>query len=986
MDFAVLGPLEVHTPAGARSVTGHRQRALLAALLTRTGHTVAVADLIDSMWPQQPPRTAEHTLHTHISRLRTTLGIPVVARDGGYLLDIPPAATDAGRFDTLMAEATLAPAVDAVPLLEQALALWRGPAYGSSADLPAVRPEARRLEEQRLRAQEQLVRSLGDAGRPAEAVALGESLVGRAPARETAWVALIHALIAAGRPADGADAYLRATQALDELGLLPSVELRAAHGAALSAPDARTPHASPHELAPTAATPGAPPHPSVPRNPGRVGTAIPVLASSLIGRAADLDAIRDCIQEGRLVTLVGPGGVGKTRLALETLRRHANHHPSGTRIVELTTLTDPAAVAPAMVAAIGVAPEGGPAHHALQRAGELDLLVLLDNCEHVVDAVAESVEALQSGGRIRVLATSRERIGVPGECAFPVAPLPISGDAPPARALFLERAASAGLGSAVRDLDLETVDRVVTRLDGLPLAIEMAAALTSTFGLSELADMLESELGTELDLLRNPRRRGPQRHRTLRTVISWSEALLDETERTALHGWPVFVGPVEARDAHAVLGVHRQVLDNLVQRSLLLTVPDAASGITRYRMLHTVRSALLGDRPDGTVSDALLKRKARYFAEVATECGEALRGPDEPEVVARLTRVIAELRTAHAWALRDDPETAIRISRALHSHAVNTLDEELLGWGARLLGVDDDGPATTTGNVALAAQLTITGDLSAAAARADRALETAHDDLTRLQALEILTDTAIFDGRLSECRTHATRLAQLAARVGDAHYFAMAVGSLTLARAYRGDTDGARAELAELTAQHATLTASPSPTQLGWLSYAAGEIALDADPPAALESLDRAIELADRAGNVYLGGVARVSATSLRARHGEPSAALGAFAEIIGWWLERGDRPHLVTTLRNLLDVLLRLGADEPAAELWGSVGSDRGSRSFGAERARLDHALDTLSARLGAEALTGLLAVGKARDLTGAARAALATVVELAAAPAKDS
>jgi len=977
MDFAVLGPLELRTDAGTQPVTGRRQRALLAALLARPGRTVPLADLIDTLWPQEPPRTAEHTLHTHVSRLRRTLGVPVLTRDGGYLLDVAAEETDAGRFDALMAEATRLPPSGAVVLLERALALWRGPAYGSSADLPAVRPAARRLEERRLLAQEGLVEALGSAGRPAEAVALAENLVGRVPTRETAWVALIHALVAAGRPADGVDAYARAARALDELGLLPSAELRAAHSAALAPP--APPRQPPTPPEPVDATGPAPvvagPAPVVSRGPGRVGASIPMTGSSLVGREKDIEAVCALLDDAALVTLVGPGGVGKTRLALEVVRRRDDPSSGATRVVELTTLTDPEAVPAAMVAAIGVSADSGPPQAALRRAGEIDRLVLLDNCEHVVDAVAEALEHLLAGGRVRVLTTSRERIGLPGERAHPVTPLPMSGDEPTARELFVQRAAAAGLGQSAHELDPATVDRVVRRLDGLPLAIEMAAARTSTVGLRDLADMLDSELDEEPDLLRNPHRRGPERHRTLRNVIAWSDALLDADEREALHRWPVFVGPVEARDVREVLGVGRQVVESLAQRSLLMAVPDPAGGPTLYRMLHTVRSAVLA-AADG-VPDSLHRRKATHVAAVATECDRVLRGPDEPRAVARISALIAELRTAHQWARRNDVERAVEISRALQTYAVNTLDMEVLGWGAHLL-VEDDDAAAAAGNVALAAQLAITGDLAAANARAALALDLAQDDLTRMQALELLTDTPIYEGRLAEGRERGVEFAALAARVGDPYCFAMAAGSLVLASAYEGDLDRARAELKDFTVRLGQLPSSPSPTALGWMAYAAGEIELDADPATALRSLDRAIELAGLAGNTYLGGVARVSATTVQARHGEPDAALRAFADVIRWWLESGDHPHLITTLRNLLALFLRLGADGPAAELWGTVGSDRTSRSFGVERSRLDEARGALADRLAEEVLAERLAVGGTRDVMAAARAALDTIAAL--------
>jgi hypothetical protein len=461
-------------------------------------------------------------------------------------------------------------------------------------------------------------------------------------------------------------------------------------------------------------------------------------------------------------------------------------------------------------------------------------------------------------------------------------------------------------------------------------------------------------------------------------VIAWSEALLDPRERAVLVTWPVFAGPVDAADADAVLGAARDVVESLVLRSLLIAIPWP-DGVMRYRMLHTVRAAVLAG--DNGVDDTLRRRHAEHFTEVADQCSRAMRGEAEPAAVARITGLAAELRTAHAWGRTHDPSLAASTSRALQPYAVNAVDEEVLDWGSRLLTAPGRSPdardsrVDTAGLLAMAARLTFAGELAAAAARARDALALADDDVTRLQALEVLTDTSIYDGRLAECRAWGEQMVDLAVAAGDPHYLAMAAGSLTLAHAYDGDTEGARAVLADCRSRFAGLTGAPAPTDAGWLTYTEGEIAIDADPAAALQLLEHAIVLADRAGNRYLGGVARVSATSLRARHGEPAEALDAFADVIRWWLDNGDRTHLVTTLRNVVDLLVRVGADDAAAELWGTVGHDRPSRSFGDERTRLDANREVLASRLGPTVMSDLNATGAARDVDDAARAVLAVV-----------
>lgn len=972
MDVTVLGPLEVRTDGRAVPVTGGRRRALLAALLAGARRTVSTGDLLAAVWPDGPPPSAEHTLHTHVSRLRLSYGLPITARDGGYVLDLAPEALDAAVFDEHVARAGTAPPADAVPLLRAALALWRGPAYGSAADVPGVRAEAQRLEERRRQAGERLVDALVLTGRPDDAVAVAQAAVGENPTRETAWVGLLRALVAAGRPAEATQAYHRAAAALDTIGLLPSHDLRAAHAAALAPDTTRTARLPPP--APTSPTP-APPTPAPPAPRARDVPEVPRPASSLVGREADTLAVSALLDDTRLVTLVGPGGVGKTRLALEVLHRRAGRH-EGIRAAELTTLADPSDVPQAVATALGVRSDGGPPEAALRRAGALDLLVLLDNCEHVVDVAAEVAEHLLAGGRARIIATSRERLGVPGEHVVRVQPLATDGPEPVARRLFLDRAAAAGLGLAAGDLDPALVARAVHLLDGLPLAIEMAAARTVALGLPELVDALDAGLPTTAATMQHPHRHGPERHRTLRAVISWSEALLGPAERRALERWPVFVGPVTAQDARAVLDVTPDTVEALVGHSLLLAQPSGAA--TRYRMLHTVRSAVLaGTR--GEDLRALRRRHAEHVLAVAVAADAALRTAAEPAAVARLTGLTAELRSAHAWARSHDPALAARLSIALHAFAMCTVAEEVFDWAAQLAAPGSTGEdVAAVADLALAARLTLAGDLDAARSRARRSFERTTDARVRLPALELLTDTALYDGRLPDALDSAAQLQALAAQTADAHYLAMAVSSTALAHAYGGDVAAATRTLEVGAPSVASVAGSPSPSDEGWLAYAAGEVAAEGDPASAVRHLDRAIALADTAGDAYLGGVARVSATSVRARSGRPRGELEAFADVTGWWLARGDTPHLVTTLRNLLDVLVALGADEAAAELWGAVGDDRLARTYGPERERLARARDVLGSRVPADVLGDRLAAGAVRDAADAARTALAALADL--------
>lgn len=957
MDAGVLGPLELRDGDRAVPVAGVQRRALVAVLLARRGRVVPAGVLVETLWGDDPPRTAEHTLHTHVSRLRRTSGLPVRALDGGYVLDARALTVDSDRFDDLVERAGAAAPEEAVDLLGAALALWRGPAFGRAAELAAVGGEARRLDEARCLARERLAAALVATGRTDDAVAALEALVGDERYRETAWTALVRTLVAVGRPADAVAAAARATGALDELGLRPSAGLRAAQQDALrddtARPDGRAPaHASP------AGTPPAPTTPDV--------RPLPFVASSFVGRDADVAAVERLVASGPLTTLVGPGGVGKTRLALEVARRRSGGAPDAVRLVELTTVTEPAAVATATVAALGLTGAAGTSAEVLRRAGARHLLVVLDNCEHLLDAVTVvASDLLAEGGPLRVLATTRERLGLPGERVHVVEPLALDGADAAAERLFVDRARDAGAFADGEVPDPAHVERVVRALDGLPLAIEMAAARATTLGVADLADALEHDPAG----LVHPGRLTPVRHRTLAGVVAWSRALLDADERAALADWPVFAGPVRAADAAAVLGVDGEMPARLVRRSLLAL--DVREGRTRYRMLHSVRSAVL----DGTdVPAHLPARHAAWFTQVAEQADAALRTSAEPDACRLLAGQVADLRSAHAWARQADPPLASRLSGALHLHAMATLNDEMLGWAARLGPViPDDDPAGAAAQVSVATRLVLGGELEAGRARAQRALDVTTEDRVRVLALEMLADIELYEGRLDTATALGARLAALGADLRDPHYHLAGLSYPILCASYAGEHDDARGLLADARAALASYD-DLSPTDRGFLEYGAGEIEIDARPAVAAEHLHRAVELSATAGCVYLGGIARVSLSSVLARHGDPVAALEAFDEVVSWWLARADRTHLVTTLRNLVGLLVRVGLDDAAAELWGAVAA-AGSTSYGAERERLEQAREVLEGRLGAGAFAERSDVGATRDPETAAARALDAV-----------
>lgn len=956
MRYGVLGPVELVTATGAQPVRGARQRALLAVLLAHRGALVPRERLIAALWPQGPPPSAEHTLHSHASRVRGLVGPDLRAVPGGYRLD--PQDLDADRFDRAVRDAAHHPPEPAAEALSAALALWRGPAFGSEADLPEVQAEAERLDAARRSAHESLARLLvgTDPGRAAEAA--DRALEGD-PYREGAWALLVRARTAEGRPGEAVLAYLRAAGALDEIGLLPSAELRAAHAEALAAgrPRAVAAHGSIRAgragpaTTPTHSSPAADGRARDPgRSDGRVRPAAPFPRprTTFVGRETDRAAVLDLLRSAALVTLVGPGGVGKTRLALEAATRADAADAWTPRFVELGAVRDPAAVPTAIAAVLDADPEDPPAQ-ALSSAGRQRLLVVLDNCEHLAGAVAECADLLLSQpGPLRLLATSRTPLGVAGEHVLPVEPLDTDGPGSTAARLFRDRArAATGRDPEPDSPDQDPVARIVRRLDGLPLAVEMAAARTATLSVADVADLLDDRLAG----LASVRRDAPARHRSLAALVAWSRELLDPPARRALDGWPVFATACPPDLAARVLDVPPATAEDLAAASLL--VRDDAHGRTRYRMLQTVRAVV------GPPADRVRARHAAVLLQVARETDRALRGPGEVEARTRLSGLWPDLRLAHAWAATHEPDLAVHLTRALHVAAVDTLRADVLAWP---VPGREDAPAVLA---ALAARALLQGHRAAAGRRAEAALAAASDPADRLHASEVLADLALFEGRTDDAVALGARITGEAQHAGDPHYRVIGLTYPALVAAYRDRPITAGVALTTL--RHATAGPHTALSDRGWLAFTTGEVLARTDPDGALVALGEARDLADRAGNRYLSGVARAATVAAVARRLDPAGALEELLDLARSWAPTGDRAHLVTALRNAVPLLVRLDRPVEAARLLGTVTAPDLPDSYGVEADALATAHAALLDRLGPDRLDALEHTGRSADLARA-------------------
>ncbi|MQY32923.1 hypothetical protein SRB17_08830 [Streptomyces sp. RB17] len=650
--LSLLGTTQVLRPDGtAVPVGGARLRALLGVLALRAGRTVPVGVLVDEVWGAEPPADAAGALQALVGRLRRTLGADAVASaEGGYRLTAAPDDVDLTRFERLTGDGLRALAdgdpAKAAGVLDDALALWRGPAL---ADLPDHHAEAARWETRRLdalRARHTAALALGHAEQVLPELT---ALCDDHPLDEPLQALRLRALRDAGRPAQALAAYEDVRRLLaDRLGSDPGPELRALHAELLTAKE----------------TPASRPVPTAPGN-------LPARLTSFVGRESDIEAIRADLAAARLVTLLGPGGAGKTRLSQEAAEAVRHTVPDGLWLAELAPVDDPGAVPQAVLTAIGARDtvlhgagaesiravtdrHDDPLERIVEHCARRRMLIVLDNCEHVIEAAAHLTERLLARcPQLTVLATSREPLGVPGELVRPVEPLP----EPVALRLLADRGAAARPGFRVEDHP-EACAEICRRLDGLPLAIELAAARLRMLTPRQIADRLDDRFR----LLTSGSRTVLPRQQTLRAVVDWSWELLDADERDVLARLSVFAGGCDLAAAEAVCGpVALDALGSLVDKSLVVAAPlpgEGAEGGMRYRLLETV-AEYAGERLDeaGRRSEAG-RAHLTYYRELARTTDPLLRGPEQRTAIDRFQLEYENLRTAlrHAVAAEDEQE------------------------------------------------------------------------------------------------------------------------------------------------------------------------------------------------------------------------------------------------------------------------------------------------------------------------------------------
>lgn len=656
VEVRALGSLEVRSEGRVVAIAGAKPRAVLSVLGLHAGHVVPADALVEVLWGDDPPRTATMALRTHVSALRRSLGDTAVATKGpGWVLT--EASTDAARFELAARRgreaARAGDASSAVSAFTQALDAWRGPP--ELPDTPRAHSEIARWTEEHDAVAEDRFDALLALGEGAALVADLEASVAAAPLRERRWAQLMLALYRAGRQAEALAAYRRARTLLsDQLGVEPGPDLRRIEARILD-----------HD--PQLDAPERPP--SVPAGSTPTTAGLPVPRTTFVGRRDELARIDAQLRDQSLVTIVGPGGVGKTRLALAAAAAAAGFGPGRVAFVDLVPVV-PAFVVQSVAAALGITerPQQPLAEAIRDRLGSGGWLLVLDNCEHVIDAVSEFVESLMAAcPGVVILATSRERLGASGERVVTVPPLSIvsaeTGEVKGSEAatLFLDRARAVDPDF---DPDPDLVGQACARLDGIPLAIELAAARCASLGI----DGVLAGLVDRMRLLKGAR--GTGRHRSLRAVLDWSHDLLDEEERAAFRRVAVFAGGFDLTAVASVgydpdrappdLATVADVMGRLTDKNLLAHHGDL--GRSSWRLLEIVRVYALERLAESAEEPLLRARHLRWAAEVAERLERRLVSGEPWR--AEFDVVVDDLRAALSRASTPDA-VAYRLACAL---------------------------------------------------------------------------------------------------------------------------------------------------------------------------------------------------------------------------------------------------------------------------------------------------------------------------------
>ena len=989
MEFKVLGPLEVRRGEIAVPLPRGKPRAVLAMLLLHANEPVGAERLAVALWGEDAPAGAARTVQVYVSRLRRVLDDEelLVTTPAGYVLRVRPGELDAERFEALVEEGREALAAgrpqDAGAVLRDALTLWRGQALGELAFEPFAQAHAARLEEQRLAALEARIESDLAAGRHAELIGDLQRLVGEHPLRERLHGQLMLALYRGGRQADALEAYRRAREVLvGELGIEPGTDLRALERAMLGqAPEL--------DLEPRAGAPAV----FGPSRPPAAGpqVRVPLPPTRTIGRTAELAELRRTIADpaARLVTVVGPGGVGKTRVAVEAAREVGPDLRDGAVFVALAALQDSERVGSTIARALDLTPAPGEAiDDALARElAPRELLLVLDNFEQVLGAAALVARLAEAAPGLTVVTTSREPLRVRAERLFHVGPLPVATDdgragAPPeAAALFTAVVQARHPDFELGPDTLPAVVEVCRRVDGLPLAIELAAGRVGLLSVSELAGRVRSGL----DVLGQGQRDAPARQRTLEATLEWSYDLLDPEEQRVLAALAVFAGGCTVADAQAVTDAPLEVLESLVAKNLVLA-GTGHEGSRRLAMLETVRAFAHARLERADEKEAIARRHGERYLALVERVLPELEWTGSPSVLAELDHELDNLRAAFAWALDRSPEMALRLASAtaLYWHLSVSASEAIEWLDAALARSETVGAGVRAAALAYYAMNLAPREPEQAERVARESLELARsagEPSRCARSMSGLAHVLLQAHRPRESYDCACEALQLATVARDEQVRAHALGTMalaapTLAEALRRGEEAA-----------AVYRGAGNQRELAGLQTSLAYTALFLGEYGAAESLGvEALDAARRHGDPFVVALAEGNAGLAALFEGHTDAARRAFTGQL-----RLAREHQVDSrydgfLFEALDGLAAVAAVAGHDRIAATLSAAAYARVAAGHDPAIAQALDDrffapARERLGASAWQEALAAGAALDRDGAIAAALQSVQLRAAA-----
>jgi predicted ATPase/DNA-binding SARP family transcriptional activator len=975
---SVLGPVRLMLDGRDRTPRGALQRRLLCALALRASTVARAGELADLLWPAGLPADHQAALQTHVFRLRRLLPDRAISTTpSGYRLELGPEGLDAACFEAAIYDAASLRARDpeaAALRLAEALGWWRGTPYDEVAELDDARIEAARLTELRIRAVEERFDCLLELGHHVDMLADLQALAAHEPLRERPQALLMVALQRSGRRADALAVFDRFRRALaSELGIDPSAGLRELHDAVVTdeVPAPASSVASPSDPVPTGD------RSAVTSPPPATTGEVPRFTSSFVGRDDLVGEIVDRLDSERLVTLLGTGGIGKTRVAVEVAGTIGEGSDGAVWFCELAA-ADPTSVIITVATATAVDERagGGLLDRIVDVLQDKRGLLVVDNCEHVLDAVAEVAEAVLAGApAVRILATSRERLAVEGEhlCPVPPLPRPSGGEDEPAVRLFVDRARAVQPAWRPAGADVAQISEVCRRLDGLPLAIELAAARLHTLTLDEVASGLE----TRFRLLTGGRRT-TARHRSLAAAVGWSYELLGEQEREMFDAVAMFQSPFRAAAAGDLLGWNApdatDVLSRLVERSLLYRTG------TRYGMLESLRHFGAARLDERARTHDLRRRHAHHHVAFAEASRDRLRVPGQLDVFDELDASLADLRATQRYLLdAGDRERLLRFTLALRDYGYYRLRPEVLGWAeaAADLALEagrDPRIADAFAIAALEAWNRGEHERGKELARRGRAVMDEAGQPT-YYLLGQLGNHAMHRGRLAE----ATEWADAAHRTHTAQHDELlrieSHGLRALVRAYAGDP----ATAADVAGLLDSLHPRTPEVAASWAWYVAGESVIHDDPPLATERLRRSAVLARSCGASFLLGIAGASAASIEARYGDPAEAVAQYRWLLDHWQRAGIRVIQWNMLRAVAELLVRTGRLRPATVLLGALTStDAGHAVYGEDSHRLAAVADAVRRGLGSREHHDALAEGRLLDDDGAVAVALAAFDQL--------